>query len=177
MNALSDRDILVLQIQRQPPAPSNAPRQHQIRLQRPLAFALPQTNRQPQNEPPRRLRPHGHALPAAKSRERRQESRCESTGGDVESGASGEFAYTYVFHPRDGSQFWRLDDMRMRMRIRMRFADRRDSTVSLLPLRNHTRCACGFGYGCYGACGLERDSRCDVSDQDERCESLKWLVA
>jgi hypothetical protein len=57
------------------------------------------------------------------------------------------------------------------------FADSRDLTVSLLPLWNHTGSACGFGYGCYCARGFERDSRCDVSDQDERCESLRKLVA
>jgi hypothetical protein len=57
-------------------------------------------------------------------------------------------------------------------RMRVQFADRRVSTVPLLPVRDHTRCACGFGYGCHCACGLERDPCCDVSDQDERCESL-----
>jgi hypothetical protein len=56
------------------------------------------------------------------------------------------------------------------------FADRRDLTVSLLSLRNYTRCACGFGYGCYGTCRFERDSCSDVPDQDERCQSLNVVV-
>jgi hypothetical protein len=84
------------QIQRQPPPPPNPPRQHQIHLQRPLAPALPQANRQPQDKPPRGLCADGPALPAHQSRERRPESRRQGLGGDVESGAGGEFLANYL---------------------------------------------------------------------------------
>ena len=81
------------QIQRQPPAPANAARQHQVRVQRPMASPLPQANRQPEDEPPRRLRADGPALPAHEPHERRPQSRRQSTRGDAESGAGRESSF------------------------------------------------------------------------------------
>lgn len=85
--------LATTQIQRQPPPPPISPRQHQIHLQRPLAPALPQANRQPQDEPPRSLRSDGPALPADQPRERRPESWRQSLGGDAESGAGRESSF------------------------------------------------------------------------------------
>lgn len=44
--------------------------------------------------------------------------------------------------------------------------------VSIFPLRNYSRCPGRLRNGCHGARRLERDTRGDVSHQDERCESL-----
>jgi hypothetical protein len=45
--------------------------------------------------------------------------------------------------------------------------------VSLFPLRDYSRRPCWIGYGCHGACRLERDTCSDFPYQDERREGLK----